>query len=208
MEDPKVLPEDKVKITELLKKPWNPYIRRHSALTEKSQILKENVLRQYAGWSMGSNMPQKYVHYFGNEANQNILEAYGLKPKFEEIDKLKPRQCPNCNELNKIDSKFCVKCRMVLSYDSYMETIQDNSSKFKDEIEQLKHEHVIQMKERESELVKLVESKLSKLTKAYEFGKELDQQYMKEHIPGYKPPKPVTEKQKEFMRKNCPNVFR
>ncbi len=123
--DPKVSPEDKLKIKELLKKPWNPYIRRHSALTEKSQILKENVLRQYAGWSMGSNMHLKYIHYFGNESNESILEAYGLKPKSEEIDKMKPRQCPNCNELNKIDSKFCVKCRMVLSYDSYLETVKE-----------------------------------------------------------------------------------
>ena len=85
--------------------------------------MRENVLRQYAGWSIGSNMHQKYFHYFGNESNESILEAYGLKPKVEEIDKMKPRQCPNCNELNKIDSKFCVKCRMVLSYDSYIETI-------------------------------------------------------------------------------------
>ena len=38
---------------------------------------------------------------------------------------MKPRQCPNCNELNKIDSKFCVKCRMILSYDEYMETVKD-----------------------------------------------------------------------------------
>ena len=34
--DPNVPEEDKQKIEELLKKPWNPYIRRHSALTEKS----------------------------------------------------------------------------------------------------------------------------------------------------------------------------
>ena len=46
LESPNVLPEDKQKIAELLKKPWNPYIRRHSALTEKSTILKEHVLRQ------------------------------------------------------------------------------------------------------------------------------------------------------------------
>ena len=123
LNNPEVSPEDKVKIKELLRKPWNPYIRRHSALTEKSQILKEHTLRQHAGWSMGSNMHLKYLHYFGNESNDSILEAYGLKPKSEEIDKMKPRQCPNCNELNKIDSKFCVKCRMVLSYDSYIETI-------------------------------------------------------------------------------------
>jgi integrase len=47
LESPSVLPEDKQKITELLKKPWNPYIRRHSALTEKSTILKEHILRQH-----------------------------------------------------------------------------------------------------------------------------------------------------------------
>ena len=41
LENPTVSPEDKVKIKQLLIKPWNPYIRRHTALTEKSQILKE-----------------------------------------------------------------------------------------------------------------------------------------------------------------------
>ena len=64
--DPSIDPEDKNKIRELLKKPWNPYVRRHSALTDKSKILKEHVLRQHAGWSVGSKMPEKYLHYFGN----------------------------------------------------------------------------------------------------------------------------------------------
>ena len=41
LEDPKVSPEDKQKIGDLLKKPWNPYIRRHSALTQKAQVLRE-----------------------------------------------------------------------------------------------------------------------------------------------------------------------
>ena len=35
LEDPKVSPEDKVKIKELLKKPWNPYIRRHCSINRK-----------------------------------------------------------------------------------------------------------------------------------------------------------------------------
>lgn len=51
LKDPLLDAEDKTKIQELLKKPWNPYIRRHSALTEKSKILKEHVLRQHAGWT-------------------------------------------------------------------------------------------------------------------------------------------------------------
>jgi integrase/recombinase XerD len=127
LEDPLLDTKDKTKIQELLKKPWNPYIRRHSALTEKSKILKEHTLRQHAGWSQTSNMHQKYIHYYGNESNESILEAYGLINKNkQEIDKLKPKSCPNCQELNKIDSKFCVKCRMVLSYDAYIEATQYN----------------------------------------------------------------------------------
>jgi hypothetical protein len=119
----------------LLKKPWNPYIRRHSALTEKSKILKEHTLRQHAGWTATSSMHQKYLHYFGNESNESILEAFGLKPKLQEIDKLKPTQCPNCKELNKVDSKFCSNCRMVLSYDAYTQVTQQN-----EEIEQTRFE--------------------------------------------------------------------
>ena len=74
--------EDKHHIKELLNKPWNPYIRRHSALTEKSKYLKENVLRQHSGWSRNSQMHLKYVHYFGNESSESILEEYGILPKF------------------------------------------------------------------------------------------------------------------------------
>ena len=35
LDSPNISAEEKQKIKELLRKPWNPYIRRHSALTEK-----------------------------------------------------------------------------------------------------------------------------------------------------------------------------
>ncbi len=125
LDNSNVLPEDKQNIRELLKKPWNLYIRRHSALTEKSGILKEHHLRQFAGWSPGSNMHLKYLHYFGNESNDSILEAYGIISKDKQLSEaLRPKQCPNCNEPNKPDSKFCAKCRMVLTYDAYSETLE------------------------------------------------------------------------------------
>jgi integrase len=132
LDNPNVPPEDKQKIKELLKKPWNPYVRRHSALTEKSIILKEHTLRQYAGWSPRSQMHLKYLHYFGNEASESLLEAYGIVTKDQRLaDVLKPKQCPNCNEPNKPDSKFCAKCRMVLTYDAYSETIEGKQEKDK-----------------------------------------------------------------------------
>jgi integrase len=130
LENPSVSPEDKQKIRELLRKPWNPYIRRHSSLTEKSGILKEHHLRQFAGWSPSSNMHLKYLHYFGNESSENLLEAYGIITKDKnQLSMLKPKQCPNCNEPNKPDSKFCSKCRMVLTYDAYSETLESEKQK-------------------------------------------------------------------------------
>jgi integrase/recombinase XerD len=118
---------------------WNPYIRRHSALTEKSTILKEHVLRQHAGWTPGSQMHLKYLHYFGNESNESLLEAYGIVATGQQIDQLRPKQCPNCSEPNKPDSKFCNKCRMVLSYDAYSETLEKQQQE-KSEMDEIKEQ--------------------------------------------------------------------
>jgi integrase len=151
--NPSVPPEDKQKIRDLLKKPWNPYIRRHSALTEKSTILKEHILRQHAGWSSSSQMHLKYLHYFGNESNDTLLEAYGIITKDKNRSEvLRPKQCPNCNEPNKPDSKFCAKCRMVLTYDAYSETLESEK----------------QNEDRVSILEKQMETLISSLTKLTE----------------------------------------
>ncbi|HEU4447817.1 MAG TPA: zinc ribbon domain-containing protein [Nitrososphaeraceae archaeon] len=109
----------------MLQKPWNPYVRRHSALTEKSKYLKEHVLRQHSGWSARSQMHLKYLPYFGDESNSSILEEYGLIDKGEYMDILKPKQCTNCQEGNKPDARFCVKCLMVLTYNAYEETLKE-----------------------------------------------------------------------------------
>jgi hypothetical protein len=81
-------------------------------------------------------MHQKYVYYFGNESSESILQEYGILPKDnQEVDVLRPKQCPNCNEPNIPDSKFCVKCRMVLTYDAYSETIEKKDK----QIEEMMH---------------------------------------------------------------------
>src|SRR3954452_19300868 len=121
------------KIKSLLAKPFNPYIRRHSALTEKSTKLKSNTLNQHAGWTVNSNMAQKYIHYFGNESSESLLEAYGIVTKNNiPIDTLKPKMCPGCNEGNTQDARFCNKCKMIMSFDGYQEVLQEQQDKDKD----------------------------------------------------------------------------
>jgi hypothetical protein len=138
LEDPTVSNEDKEKIKNLLAKPFNPYIRRHSALTEKSTKLKSNTLNQHAGWSMNSNMAQKYIHYFGNESSESLLEAYGIVTKNNiPIDTLNPKICPNCSEGNTQDAKFCSKCKMIMSYEGYQEALESQKHN-EDELKDMK----------------------------------------------------------------------
>jgi integrase/recombinase XerD len=129
LQDPDIPTVEKKIIQEFLKKPWNPYIQRHYSLTEKAKILKESLLRVHAGWGSNSKMPQIYLHYFGNESTETILEAYGIITKEQKPDALRPKQCPNCNGPNKPDSKFCAKCRMVLTYNAYNETMVEQQEK-------------------------------------------------------------------------------
>jgi integrase/recombinase XerD len=134
--------EDKQKIQDLLRKPWNPYIRRHTALTQKAQILKDASFKQHSGWSGGSQMHLKYVHYYGQESVSTLLEAHGITPldkddNGKDVNNLTnkklstPKQCPNCSETNTVDSKFCVKCKMILTYDAYAQTIEEQAKKDK-----------------------------------------------------------------------------
>ena len=121
---------DKAVIRNLVTKKWNIYVLRHSALTKKSQYLTEANLRSHAGWTASSKMPQVYIHLNG-ESNNAILEKYGIMTKDvrEKENVLKGKECPNCQEINKHISKFCIKCRMVLSYDSYNEVRNEDKQK-------------------------------------------------------------------------------
>jgi integrase/recombinase XerD len=140
LEDTTVSNEDKEKIKGLLTKPFNPYIRRHSALTEKSTKLKSSTLNQHAGWTANSNMAQKYIHYFGNESSESLLEAYGIVTKNNiPIDTLNPKICPNCNEGNTQDAKFCSKCKMIMSFEGYQEALESQSKK-EDELKKIQEQ--------------------------------------------------------------------
>jgi len=78
-------------------------------------------------------MAQKYIHYFGNESSESLLEAYGVVTKDNaSIDTLNPKICPNCNEGNTQDAKFCSKCKMLMSFGGYQEVLQEQQEKDKD----------------------------------------------------------------------------
>ena len=79
-----------------------------------------------------------------------MLVAHGLIPNGETVDSiLRSKQCPNCNESNKPDSKFCAKCRMVLTYDAYSETIEEK---------QVKDKQIEEMMRKQEQFEQLIQS--------------------------------------------------
>lgn len=123
LERPDVPPEDKIIIKEMLAKPWNPYLRRHISLTEKARLVNEYTLRQHAGWTKTSQMVRIYTHELGGESSRQFLKAYGILPEETDQKLNMPKYCPNCNEPNKPDARFCInqKCNLPLTFDAYAE---------------------------------------------------------------------------------------
>jgi integrase/recombinase XerD len=182
LEDPLVPEEDKRKIRELLKKPWNPYIRIHTAATEISKAVKDPVLiDKIFGWKHSGNTRQKYQHYYAYDGFDAMLVMDGLVLPSAPGTKgskaknlLKPKQCPNCDETNKPESKFCVKCRFVLSFDGFNEAIEEKAKaaseteEIKKKIEQLQDVLDNRMKEK-------AEKEAKELMKTDEMMKRMEQ---------------------------------
>ena len=150
LQEQSVAEPDKAVIRNMLTKPWNLYVFRHSALTEKSQILTESTLRDHAGWTMTSKMPTIYVYYFGTESAKKLLEAKGIIQRNNtSANVLKAKPCPNCSESNKPDFKFCSRCKFVLSYDAFNEASEEKARSAKEaeeskkRLEELEAKHEI-----------------------------------------------------------------
>src|SRR2546426_650691 len=125
-----------------------------------------HILNQHAGWVQGSTMAQKYTHYFGNESSMSILEAYGIIQKDKQSsDTLKPKQCPNCTEPNQPDSRFCAKCRMVLTYDAYNDTLEKQQEK-DSEFQKLQQKYESDMKTMREEMQIKFQQILAKINTA------------------------------------------
>lgn len=96
--------------------------------------MSDSLFEQLAGWRPGSNMKQKYIHLHGNESANAMLKLRGLSlTPMEEADKqqaalvnnrLGPKSCPSCNEVNEATARFCTnpKYGIVLSFDNYKAT--------------------------------------------------------------------------------------
>jgi integrase len=168
--------EDKEGIRRLLNKKWNPYVHRHSALTEKSKILSSDAkLRQFAGWTANSNMHRRYVHFRGNESQDDLLKAKGIiKEDRHSVSILQVKTCPHCREPNKPDAQFCFKCNFVMSFEAYQKGMKEG---------QRKDQEVSELKEQMAKMNELVE-KLHGYVELYKPAFETVMRQLNPHLGG------------------------
>jgi len=131
-------------------KDTNPHSFRHGRLTSRGRQLTESELREYAGWSKGSNMAAVYVHLSSRDIDDKILSVEGVKQEENQApDPMAPIVCPRCKKSNAPDMMYCGSCSMILSEeaaitrDSLKQIVRENPEKVLAELTQIYAEQKI-----------------------------------------------------------------
>ncbi len=80
-----------------------PYLYRHTSLTAMAKVFTECKLEQFAGWTYGSKMTRRYVHFSARDLEDAVLELHGLKTAPKDKGLVNLIECFRCG--NK--PKFC-----------------------------------------------------------------------------------------------------
>ena len=94
-----------------IKKRIYPHLFRHSRATSLASKLTEAQMKEYFGWTQGSEMAATYVHLSGRDVDSTLLQMYSMKDKpIEKEPKLDIKICSRCKERNSPTQSFCGKC--------------------------------------------------------------------------------------------------
>lgn len=97
-------------------KKTNPHAFRHGRATSRAPNFTEPMMRQYFGWSKGSQMPSVYVHMSARDIDDKILAIDGIKKEETPApDPMAVVPCPRCGRPNAPDAMFCGVCLMALN---------------------------------------------------------------------------------------------
>ena len=107
-----------------------PHLLRHSRATQLAGIMSEAAMKQYFGWTQGSDMAAIYVHMSGKDTDEAILKANGIEvEKKPQKQLLKPIECVRCGTSNETTNRFCKVCSMPLNDDEMQMTITNDTKK-------------------------------------------------------------------------------
>jgi integrase/ribosomal protein L40E len=94
-----------------IRKRIHAHLFRHSRATLLANKLTESQMKEYFGWTQGSDMAATYVHLSGRDVDSALLQVYSLKDRPEDRElKINVRICSRCKEKNSVAQSFCGRC--------------------------------------------------------------------------------------------------
>jgi integrase/recombinase XerD len=112
------------KKAELNKEIW-AYLFRHSQLTALADKLTDSKLSLFAGWTLGTKMVKRYVHWSGRELDNTILSLHGLVDPVKSNSVMTLKICPRCQKANSPSDPRCVQCGLILDRELAMKYEDD-----------------------------------------------------------------------------------
>lgn len=110
-----------------IKKDLYPHLFRHSRASHLANKFTEQQLKQFLGWTAGSNMAAVYVHLSQRDIEDAVLNMHGIESPLKAKDNFKVGRCPRCHQVNPETQKFCGTCGMPL-HDAAREQIERDSA--------------------------------------------------------------------------------
>ncbi len=110
-----------------IKKKIYPHLFRHSRASHLANKFTEQQLKQFLGWTAGSNMAATYVHLSQRDIQDAVFKLHGIESPARINDTFKVGRCPRCKEINPENSLYCGKCGLPLK-DGVKEKIEKELS--------------------------------------------------------------------------------
>jgi integrase/recombinase XerD len=89
-----------------------PHLFRHTRATHLATELTEAAMKEYFGWTQGSDQPQTYIHLSGRDIDGEIMKMYGIE---DEEEKDQKKKCSRCMKEYRGSESFCPRCGAPLS---------------------------------------------------------------------------------------------
>lgn len=137
-----------------IQKKVHPHLLRHSRATIMASIMKEAGMKQYFGWTQNSKMAGVYVHMNGQETDNAILEAHGIKKEEKTKPIMDNKICLRCSAKNGATYRVCHQCGLPLDKEEAKKVIEKES-------EREKADEIMNELMQDSEIKELIKKKLS-----------------------------------------------
>lgn len=141
-----------------IKKSVYCHLLRHSRATYMARIMTDASMKQYFGWTQGSNMSGIYIHMSGKDTDEAVLRANGMEVKKETSKSImEPKKCLRCHVINEVTNRFCKLCGLPLEKEEAEKILKADT-------ERMQADEIMNKLIKDPEILELIKGKLKEIS--------------------------------------------